>query len=306
MRDRYRLDPPHYWLTRETSMSTNQFDPSHGVDADASPGDGGKRGSPSDGPTGYSPEKSRPRSDSNSPETSPLTRGVLFSSDGSADGAIDLSASTGQPGLPSTSTAQTATSMAAAGIGDVAVDAGPVVGASAGIVNNNSVALAEVASAANAAALAANQAAKEAARASDLVQSLMFLVPNQGEPPPLPEQDERLRGFFSIIDDKDPRTMRVLVEWFPTFNDMEALAIHRESNVVSARISAFTTVAAIRLYSVLDFVANGGKWHAGLSHRDGLVFPGYFNISGCFDANASMDRLCAASCCCGTSADNPA
>ena len=171
MRDRYRLDPPHYWLTRETSMSTDQFDPSHGADADASPGDGGKRGSPSDGPTGYSPEKSRPRSDSNSPETSPLTRGVLFSSDGSTDGAIDVSASTGQPGLPSTSTAHTATSVAAAGIGDAAVDAGPVVGASAGIVNNNSVALAEVASAANAAASAANQAAKEAARASELVQT---------------------------------------------------------------------------------------------------------------------------------------
>jgi len=61
--------------------------------------------------------------------------------------------------------------MAAAGIGDAAVDAGPVVGASAGIVNNNSVALAEVASAANAAASAANQAAKEAARASELVQT---------------------------------------------------------------------------------------------------------------------------------------
>lgn len=250
--------------------------------------------------TGYSPEKSRHRTSadhSNSSTRRLVLDGTSFrddSSDATDTGptAIDGAAGpadmmrigptavaaadpAGASILASAADDDQAATSSVGSTGDgsglptgMSVDAVPAAGASANRANSDAVTVAAVASAANAAASAASQAAKEAARAADMVRSLMFLAPEEDKSPPLPEQDERLRGFFGIIDDKHVSTRALLVEWFPTFDDMVAVANHKDSKIISDRMAAFTTVAANRLYSVLDFVGNGGIWRAGLSLGD--------------------------------------
>ena len=77
-----------------SAARSSSADPSDGDDTAASPGDG-KRGSPPDGPTGYSPDKTRRRPVLNNTDSSPLNLDVsIVSDDVSADGTIDVAAST--------------------------------------------------------------------------------------------------------------------------------------------------------------------------------------------------------------------